>query len=47
MSTGAIPFSLVYGMEAVLFVEIEVSSLRVALEIRLPRQISYEPDTTS
>ena len=31
-STGATPFSLVYGMEAVLPVEIEMRSLRVALE---------------
>ena len=31
-STGATPYSLVYGMEAVLFVEIEIGSLRVALE---------------
>ena len=31
-STGATPYSLVYGMEAVLPVEIEMRSLRVALE---------------
>ena len=31
-STGASPYSLVYGMEAVLPVEIEMGSLRVALE---------------
>ena len=31
-STGATPYSLVYGMEAVLPVEIEIRSLRVALE---------------
>ena len=31
-STGATPFSLVYAMEAVLPVEIEMISLRVALE---------------
>ena len=31
-STGATPFSLVYGMEAVLLVEIEMRYLRVALE---------------
>ena len=30
-STGATPFSLVYGMEAMLHVEIEMRSLRVAL----------------
>ena len=31
-STGSTPYSLVYGMEAVLSVEIEIGSLRVALE---------------
>ena len=31
-STGATPYSLVYGMEAVLPVEIEIGSLRLALE---------------
>ena len=31
-STGATPYSLVYGMEAVLPVEIEMGSLRVTLE---------------
>ena len=31
-STGATPYSLVYGMEAVLPAEIEMGSLRVALE---------------
>ena len=31
-SIGVIPYSLVYGMEAVLPVEIEMGSLRVALE---------------
>ena len=31
-STGATPYSLVYGMEAVLPVETEMGSLRVALE---------------
>ena len=30
-STGATPYSFVYGMEAVLLVEIEIGSLRVAL----------------
>ena len=30
-STGATPYSLVYGMEAVLLVEIEMRSLRVTL----------------
>ena len=31
-STGSTPYSLVYGMEEVLPVEIEIGSLRVALE---------------
>ncbi|KAL6340015.1 hypothetical protein AAG906_038850 [Vitis piasezkii] len=31
-STGVTPYSLVYGMETVLPVEIEMSSLRIALE---------------
>ena len=31
-SIGATPYSLVYGMEAVLPVEIKMGSLRVALE---------------
>ena len=31
-STGATPYALVYGMEAVLPVEIEMGSLRIALE---------------
>ncbi|WKA02256.1 hypothetical protein VitviT2T_020468 [Vitis vinifera] len=35
-STGATPYSLVYGMEAVLPIEIEMGSLRVALEQQIP-----------
>ncbi|XP_077244859.1 uncharacterized protein LOC143884896 isoform X2 [Tasmannia lanceolata] len=35
-STGATPYSLVYGMEAVLPVEIRVPSLRVLTEVKLP-----------
>ena len=31
-STGATPYSLVYGMEVVLPAEIEMRSLRIALE---------------
>ena len=31
-STGAMPYSIVYGMEAVLPTEIEMGSLRVTLE---------------
>ena len=34
-STGATPFSLVYGVEAVLPIEVEVSSLRVIKEAEL------------
>ncbi|MBE2321235.1 transposase family protein, partial [Solirubrobacter sp. CPCC 204708] len=34
-STGATPFSLVYGMEAVLPIELEVPSLRVVMESQL------------
>ena len=34
-STGATPYSLVYGMEAVLPVEIEMGSLRVELEYKI------------
>ena len=36
-STGATPYSLVYGMEAVLPVEIEIGSLRVALEHQISK----------
>ena len=34
-SIGGTPFSLVYGMEAVLPVEIEIPSLRVLMETKL------------
>ena len=34
-STGATPFSLVYGMEAVLPFEVEILSLRVLMETQL------------
>ena len=34
-STGETPFSLVYGMEAVLPVEVEIPSLRVIMETKL------------
>ncbi|XP_022748109.1 (-)-germacrene D synthase-like [Durio zibethinus] len=34
-STGATSFSLVYGMEAVLPIEVEIPSLRVLMEIKL------------
>ncbi|KAL6315203.1 hypothetical protein AAG906_037435 [Vitis piasezkii] len=36
VATSATPYSLVYGMEAVLPVEIEMGSLRVALEQQIP-----------
>ena len=35
VTTQATPFSLVYGLEATLFIEFEVKSLRVAVKIRL------------
>lgn len=35
-STGATPYSLIYGTTAVLPVELEVPSLRVALESEIP-----------
>nr|XP_027189420.1 protein NYNRIN-like [Cicer arietinum] len=34
-STGATPFSLVYGMEAVLPIEVEIPSIRVLMETKL------------
>ena len=34
-STGATPFSLVYGMEAVLPIEVEIPSMRVLMEAKL------------
>ena len=34
-STRATPFSLVYGMEAVLPVEVEIPSLRVLMDLEL------------
>ena len=34
-STGATPFSLVYGMEAVLPYEVKIPSLRVLMETKL------------
>ncbi|KAI5427349.1 hypothetical protein KIW84_032680 [Lathyrus oleraceus] len=35
VSTGATPFSLVYGMEAVLPVEVQIPSLRVLMDVKL------------
>ena len=34
-STGATPFSLVYGMEAVLPIEVEIPSMRILMETKL------------
>ena len=34
-STGATPFSLVYGMEAVLPIEVEIPSMRILMEAKL------------
>ncbi|XP_057962380.1 uncharacterized protein LOC131153952 [Malania oleifera] len=42
-STGATPFSLVYGMEAVVPVEVEIPSLRVLKEVEWLRQSGYNP----
>ena len=46
MSTGATPYSLVYGMEAVLSIEVEIPSLRVLKEVELKEaewvQVWYE-----
>ena len=36
-STGATPFSLVYRMEAVLPIEVEILSLRVLMEVKLEK----------
>ena len=36
-SIGANPFSLVYGMETVLPIEVEISSLRVLMEAKLEK----------
>ena len=45
-STGATPFSLVYRIEAVLLIEVEISSLRVLMEAKLEKaewvQARYE-----
>ena len=45
-STGAIPYSLIYGMEVVLPIEVEIPSLRVFREVELKEaewvQVRYE-----
>ena len=35
-ATGLTPFSLVYGCEAVLYIETEIKSLRVVMEEKTP-----------
>ena len=46
MFTGATPFSLVYGMEAVFPIEVEIPSLRVLMETKLEEaewvQVRYD-----
>lgn len=42
VTTQATPFSLVYGVEAVLPIEFEIASLRVALETRLTKSESLK-----
>ena len=46
-STGATPFSLVYGMEAVLPIEIEIPSLRVLMEAKLEEANGSKPNMTN
>ena len=41
-STRTTPFSLVYGMEVVLPLEVEIPSLRVLMEAKLDESIVYE-----
>ena len=46
ISTGATPYSLVYGMEVVLPIEVEIPSLQVLREVELEKakwvQARYE-----
>ena len=44
MSTGATPFSLVYGMEVVLPVEVQIPSLRVLMDVKLQEADRVKPD---
>ena len=37
ISTSATPFSLVYGCEAVLPIKVEIRSMRVLLETKIPK----------
>ncbi|KAK5832625.1 hypothetical protein PVK06_016427 [Gossypium arboreum] len=46
-STGVTPFSLVYGIEAVLPIEVEIPSLRVLMESKLEEAEWVELDMTS
>lgn len=40
--TGATPYSLVYGMEAVLLIEVEIPSLRVLMEAKIDQAKSIQ-----
>ena len=42
VTTKATPFSLVYGLEAILPIEFEVPSLRIAVETRMPMSESLK-----
>ena len=46
-STGATPFSLVYGMKVVLPIEVEIPSLRVLMETKLKEAEGFEPGMRS
>ena len=46
-STGAIPFSLVYGMKAVLQIKVEIPSLRVLMETILEEANGFGPEMSS
>lgn len=36
-STGETPYSLVYGVEAVLLIEVEIPSLQILAEAKIPK----------
>ena len=46
-STGATPYSLVYGSEVVLPTEVEIQSLRVFVETKVQKRIALEKDMNS
>ena len=46
-STGATPYSLVYGMEAVLPIEVKIPSLRVLREVELEKLNGFKHGTNS